>query len=224
MPEGTLTTQTTEDRSRRRKSLVAWGALAGVAALITTAAFTDVARLNLGDNGIGGADTTYNIQVGATDANGLFIPGEWQEADGPAGVPIAISGAESIYPGSDPISVTIPVRNESPTYASSLSLSLSQLADDIDSDIVTDPDYLSSLRFSVSMPGTTGSGEDFHTESLTFVEAEGLVLNELAAGEESGVTISIVLLPQGESGAPFDDNSLAGKGAFLQATLDGSSL
>jgi len=218
-----MTAQPTDDRSRRRKAIVAWGALAGVAALLTTAAFTDVARLNLGGGGIGGSDSTYNIQVGATDANGEFVAG-WQEADAAAGVPIAISGAESVFPGSDPISVEIPVRNDSAVFGSSLTMTLSQLADDVDAERVTDANYLSSLRFDVTMPATSASATPVSAVGLTFAQVSALALNELAADEESTVTLTISLLSQEESEAAFDDNSLAGKGAFLQATLDGSSI
>lgn len=216
-------TEQTNDRRRRRKGLVAWGALAGAGALLTAAAFNDVARLNVGQNGIGGADSTYNIQVGATDAQGHFVSG-WQEADTLAGVPIALDGSESVFPGSDPISVTIPVRNDSPAYDSSLHLSLAQLADDQVSDRVTDADYLSSLRFSVAMPGTSLGATPVATTDLTFAEVANLPLNSLAADEESTVTLSVRLLAQSESGATFTDNALSGKGAYVQAVLDGSSI
>ena len=220
-------TEQTTDRRRRRKGLVAWGALAGVAALLTTAAFTDVARLNIGANGIGGADSTYNIQVGATDADGRFIPG-WQEADGPAGVPIALDGAESLFPGSSPVEVAIPVRNDSANFDSSLALTLVQLADveatEDEPGRVTDADYLSSLRFSVAMPATSLDTAAVAASDLTFAQLQALALNDLAADEESTVTLSVRLLTQEESGASFDDNSLAGKGAYVQAVLDGASI
>lgn len=216
-------TEQTTDRRRRRKGLVAWGALAGVAALLTTAAFTDVARLNIGGNGIGGADSTYNIQVGATDADGRFVAG-WQEADGPAGVPIALDGAESLFPGSSPVEVTIPVRNDSTHFDSSLALTLVQLADDVDTGRVTDADYLSSLRFSVAMAGTSLDAAALSASDLTFAEVQALALNDLAAEEESAVTLTVRLLTQVESGASFDDNTLAGKGAYVQAVLDGASI
>jgi hypothetical protein len=219
-----MTDQPTDDRSRRREALVAWGALAGVAALLTTAAFTDVARLNLGSGGIGGSDSTYNIQVGGTDGDGTFVAGTWQEADDAAGVPIAISGAESVFPGSTPISVEIPVRNDSTAFASSLSLTLSQLADDAGAGRVTDANYLSSLRFDVAMPGTSRDATPVAESGLTFAQASAVVLNELAAEEESTVTLTIALLSQSESGAAFGDNTLSGKGAFLQATFDGTSV
>jgi hypothetical protein len=223
MTTHTPSTPITEDRNRRRKAFVAWGALAGVAALATAAAFTDVARLNLGSEGIGGSDSTYNLQVGATDAAGEFIAG-WQEADAPAGVPIAISGADAVFPGSDAISVTIPVRNDSPTYDSSLKITLEQLADDAANGRVTDANYLSSLRFDVAMPATDADATSVLEEDLTFAQVAALELNTLDADEESSVTLSIRLLDQEQSGAAYDDNSLSGKGAFLQARLDGASV
>lgn len=214
-------TAQTEDRKRRRKAIIAWGALAGIAALITTAAFTDQAFLNLGSNGIGGSDSTYSIQVGATDADGVFVDG-WQEADDPAGVPIRLDGAEAVFPGSDPVRVVIPVRNASPHFDSSLAVSLARLTDTAEN--VTDPDYLTSLRFSVAQPATTLSTTPVATSDLTFDEVQALALNNLANGEESTVTLEVRLLSQSESGAAWDDNSLAGKGAYLQAVLDGSSI
>jgi len=219
-----MTTQT-HDRKRRRKGLVAWGALAGVAALITTAAFTDNAFLNLGGaNGIGGADSTYNIQVGATDAEGVFLnDGTWQEADDPIGVPVFLEGAQSLFPGSEAISVDIPVRNDSAHFTSSLAISLAQLADDTEAGTVTDANYLASLRFDVTMPATELGAAVSHTD-LTFAEVSALALNDLAAEEETTVSLSIRLLSQADSGAAWEDNTLSGKGAFIQAVLDGSSV
>lgn len=211
----------TEDRKRRRKGLVAWGALAGVAALITTAAFTDRAFLNIGSNGIGGSDSTYNIQVGQTDDAGNFVEG-WQEADDPIGVPISLEGAQSVFPGSDPVSVTVPVRNDSAQFSSSLAISLAQLPDTAED--VTDANYLASLRFAVSQPATSLVATPVAQTGLTFAEVRDLALNDLAADEESEVRLEVRLLSQSESDADWDDNSLAGKGAFIQAVLDGSSI
>ena len=217
-----MTTQT-HDRKRRRKGLVAWGALAGVAALITTAAFTDNAFLNLGGaNGIGGADSTYNIQVGATDAEGRFVEG-WQEADDPIGVPVFLEGAQSLFPGSEAIGIDIPVRNDSAHFTSSLAISLAQIADDVEAGKVTDANYLASLRFDVAMPATQLGAAVTHTD-LTFDQVSALALNDLAAEEETTVSLSIRLLSQADSGAAWEDNTLSGKGAFLQAVLDGSSV
>lgn len=217
------TARTPEDRRRRRKALLAWGSIAGVAALTTTAAFTDVARLNIGASGLGGADSAYNLQVGATDANGAFIAGQWQEADGPEGVPIALLGARPLAPGSGQLGVNIPVRNDSPTFGSTVTLSVDQLPDDVAGDRVTDPRYRSSLRFQVTMGGTS-AGTTFFADGLTFEEVQDLELNGLAAGEEGYVVVAVNLLSQAESGASHTDDELNGAGAYLQLRLDGASV
>jgi hypothetical protein len=212
-----------EDRARRRKAVLAWGSLAGIAALVTTAAFTDVARLNVGAQGLGGADSTYNIQVGATDASGQLVPGAWQEADAVEGVPLALTGSDALAPGGPAAAMELPVRNDSRTFASTLDLSVDGLADDAGAGRVTDPSYLASLRFTVSMQPTAGDPAVARHQGLTFAQMQTLELNELAPGEESVVALSVTLLPQSESAAPYDDNALNGKGAYLQLRLDGSS-
>jgi hypothetical protein len=99
-----------------------------------------------------------------------------------------------------------------------------QLPDDAANGVVTDANYLSSLRFDVSMPATSLGATPVAQTDLTFAQVSALVLNDLAADEESTVTLAIRLLSQTESGAAFPDNDLSGKGAFLQATFDGESI
>ena len=206
--------------SKRTRAVVGLGAVVAIAAGVTAAAFTDFANLNLGANGIG-ADQ-YNIQVVDTDpTTGAQIPGSWQEANTPAGAPIELVGANTIFPGSTPISVDIPVRNASATLNSTLSLGLVQLPDAGAN--VTDPDYLSSLRFTVTMPATSLGATPISVTDQTFAELSTLALNGLAAGEESSVTIEVRLLTQAESGSTFTDNDLNGMKAFIQAQFNGTS-
>lgn len=215
------TSETTDQRKRRRKGIVAWGVLAGVAALATTAAFTDRAYLNLGgSNGIGGSDSTYNIQVGATDAAGNFVEG-WQEADDEAGVDILIDGADSLYPGSDPVSIDIPVRNDSTVFGSTLALTLLDRAPSGDPELTSDEDYLEALRFDVRMPAVDGQPAVEQTD-LIFEQVQALELSDLGPDVESVVTVSIRLGTFAEHG--LEHNSLMGKGAFVQAIFDGSSI
>lgn len=222
-PTTTATNCPAEDRRRRRRAALAWGSLAGVAALVTTAAFTDVARLNVGAQGLGGAASSYNIQVGATDAAGALVPGEWQEADDLAGVPLAFVNADRLAPGGDFAGTEFPVRNDSPTFSSTISVSVDALADDAGAGRVTDPDYLASLAFHVSMGGTAADPGFRHYGPLTFDQMQSLQMNELAPGEEAPIAISVKLLSQSESGASYDDRSLNGKGAHLQLRVDGAS-
>jgi hypothetical protein len=219
----TATTCPAEDRRRRRRAALAWGSLAGVAALVTTAAFTDVARLNVGAQGLGGAASSYNIQVGATDAAGALVPGEWQEADDIAGVPLAFVNADRLVPGGESTGTEFPVRNDSPTFSSTVSVSVDALADDAGAGRVTDPDYLASLRFTIGMGATAASPSIRSHYDLTFDQVQSLQLNELAPGEESAIAIGVKLLSQSESGASYDDNSLNGKGVHLQLRVDGAS-
>lgn len=207
-------------RSSRKRAFLALGAVVAVGAGITAAAFTDFANLNLGANGIG-ADQ-YNIQVVDTDpVTGAQIAGSWQEADTPEGAPIELVGAQTLFPGSAPISVDIPVRNASTTLDSTLTLTLAQLPDAGAN--VTDPDYLSSLRFSYAQAATSIDAAPVSGVDLTFAELNAVDLNGLAANEESSVTITVRLLDQAESGAAFDDNSLNGSKAFIQAQFNGTS-
>lgn len=208
---------TSEDRKRRRKALMAWGVLAGVAALTTTAAFTDVARLSIGADGLGGADGTYNIQVGATDAAGSFVAGQWQEADGATGAPVSLIGDGPLVPGGQPTGISIPVRNASPAFDSTLTLSLETMPDD--GDRVTDADYLDGLRFYVGMASTTGDSAPRFLGPLTYDEAQDLPLNSLAALEESVIEVSVMLTTP----AGLEDNDLNGKAAHVQVRLDGAS-
>lgn len=211
-----------QPRSRvRTRALLGLGAVVALGVAITAAAFTDFANLNLGAGGIGSA-AGYNIQVVDTDpTTGAQIPGSWQEADSAAGAPIELVGAETLFPGSTPISVDIPVRNASTAFDSTLSLTLAQLPDSGPN--VTDPNYLSSLRFSYAQAATSLDATPVSGTDLTYAQLNAVTLNRLAAGEESSVTISVRLLTQAESGAAFDDNSLNGSQAFIQAQFNGSS-
>lgn len=217
----TMTATEPEKKKGRKRAIIAFGSLLGIAALATSAAFTDFANLNLGSNGIG--TDSYNIQVVGTDpVTGEIAQGTWQEADTTEGAPIAIVGAETMFPGSAPITVDIPVRNTSANIASSLGLGLVKIPDAGQN--VTDPNYLSSLRFDIEQPATSRNAVAFTATDKTFAELASLALNELDGLEESNVTITIRLLDQATSGAAYEDNALNGKKAFIQAQFTGSSV
>jgi hypothetical protein len=190
-----------------------------VAALVTTASFLDVARLDLGPSGLGG---DYNLQVGATDAAGELLPGQWQEADDPAGVPVALPGADALWPGGPGTTVDVPVRNDSPRFSSTLRLAVEALADDTGAQRATDPAYLSSLRFTVHMPGTSIDPVPATWDRLTYQAPADTRLNRLAPQEESAVSVTVELLSQDQSGAAHEDNALNGRGAALQLRLHGA--
>jgi hypothetical protein len=207
----------------RRKVLAAWGVLAGAAALLTAAAFSDAIYLNFGTgadgSGIGGGGTgkVYNLQVAAVNPDGTFkTDGTWMEADDPKGVNIKLPGAESLFPGSTPATVQIPIRNQSENIGSTLNLKL----------INTDPaktsvDYLGALRFDIAMPAPHGGGAAIALTDKTFAElSAGVPLNNLAAKEASSVTVTVKLPDQGSETA---NNNLNGKAAWIQANLYGQS-
>ncbi|WGD36794.1 hypothetical protein [Lysinibacter sp. HNR] len=211
----------TPQRKGRKRAVIALGSLVGVAILITSAVFTDFANLNLGTNGIG--SDAFNFQVVNTDpVTGQMIPGEWQEANTPEGAPIAITGANSIFPGGPSISVQIPVRNASTSLNSAVTLGLTQIPDTGTN--VTSPRYLSSLRFSVTQPATNLDSTSVTFGPVTYDDFNTLTLNRLEGGEESSVTITIVLLTQADSEATFPDNDLNGLKAFIQANFNATSI
>lgn len=211
----------TQGRIGKKRLFLTLGAGVGALGLVTAAAFTDFANLNLGENGLG--TTSYNIQVVETNpTTGAQVADSWQEANTAEGAPVAITGADTLYPGAPDISVDIPVKNAAGTLKSSLELALSQLPDAPLKE--TSADYVSSLRFDVSQPATSVTVTPFSATNLTFASFSTLHLNKLAAGETSTVTIKIRLLDQAASEAAYTDNSLNGDKAFLQANFTGSSV
>jgi hypothetical protein len=203
--------------------MAAWGVLAGVAALITTAAFTDAAYLNLGTGadgsgiGGGGVDKIYNIQIGALNADGTFKnDGTWIEADDPAGVNVKLPGAESMFPGGPSSTVVIPVKNASPTLTSTLRIRL------VNHDPAkTSMPYLNALRFTIAMPVTVQGSTAINLTDKTWTDlSAGLALNDLAPGGTSTVTLTVTLPNQATQA---ENDALNGKAAFLQAVFDGTS-
>ncbi|MFF8816973.1 hypothetical protein ACF07D_03090 [Leucobacter sp. NPDC015123] len=198
-------------KSGRKRVLIAAGSLLGVGALAVAAAFTDFANLNLGNGtggGIGGGDNTFNIMVVGTDADGVPVPGTWQEADTPEGVDIALTGADTITPG-DTIFVDIPVLNDSPKLSADLSLTLGDVPGKS-----SDADYASQLRYTITVDGT-----DVATNA-TQAAVNALSLATLAAADESSVKVAVTLLDQGSAAA---NNALQGKSAFVQAQFEAES-
>jgi len=192
--------------SGRKRVIVAGGALLAAAGLVTAAAFTDFANLNLGngtdDSGVGG-NNRFNIQVVNTDASGNPIPGEWQEANTEAGVNINVPGSELITPG-DTISVDIPFRNESPALNAKISFSLQDRAGK-----TSDPAIAAALRYTVKL----GSDPAIVT-NVTQAAVNALDLGLYTPGEEQTLTISISLPDQGSAAA---NNALQGEVSYVQA-------
>ncbi|GMA29085.1 hypothetical protein [Arenivirga flava] len=135
----------------RKRAVLAGGTVLVAVGLATAAAFTDFATLNLGGGtaggGIGG-DTRFNMQVVGTDADGVPVPGTWQEASGAEGVDIVVPGADLITPG-DTVRVSIPFRNESPALSADIAFSLQDRPG-----LTSDAGIAAALRYTVSLDGT----------------------------------------------------------------------
>lgn len=198
--------------SGRKRLILAGGSLLGVTALLTAAAFTDFANLNIGNGNDGsglGGNNRFNIQVVGTNAAGDPVPGTWQEADTEAGVNINVPGAELITPG-DSVSVSIPFRNESPVLSADLSFSLQDGPGK-----TSDPAMASALRYTVKVDGTTVANH------ATAAAVHELNLGTYVKGASGVLDLSIELPDQGSVAA---NNALQSKVSFVQAHFDGASV
>lgn len=196
----------------RRRAILAGGTALVAVGLVTAAAFTDVANLNLGngsdDSGIGG-DTRFNIQVVGTDADGIPVPGTWQEADAEEGVNIVVPGADLITPG-DTVSVSIPFRNESPALSAEIGFSLQDRPGS-----TSDAGIAAALRYTVSLDGTA------LVTNATQAAVDALDLDVYATGEQGVLDLAITLPDQGSVAA---NNALQGQVSYVQAHFDAASV
>lgn len=202
-------TQATSGGTKRL--VVAGGALLAVAGMLTAAAFTDFANLNLGgDTGIGGDNTRFNIQVVGTDATtNAPVPGTWQEANTAEGVNIAVPGADLITPG-DTVSVAIPFRNESPALSADIAFSLQDRPG-----ATSDADIAAALRYTIELDGTA------LVTDATQAAVDDLDLGVYTTGTSGVLTVKVSLPDQGSVAA---NNALQGKSSHVQAHFDASSV
>jgi hypothetical protein len=227
---------TTKKLSGRKRAFIAGGSLLGVAALITAAAFTDSAYLNLGNgaggDGIGGGDNAFNIQVVNTDATtnlplaSTFAEAKagniWQEASEPGanGVTIGIAGADTITPG-DTVSTSIPFINDSPKLAGALTFSLADSPKGTSS--VTPAGETKSmaelLRYTVTVKDATGATVSTIADQ-TQAQVANLALGDYAAGDGGTVELSVTWSTDGI----VDANNYKGSVAYVQAQFGAESL
>ncbi|MGW6006401.1 hypothetical protein ACWFNS_13660 [Oerskovia enterophila] len=208
---------TTTTSSTRKKTLYSIGALVGIGALATTAAFTDFANLNLGNgtDGSGIGAGSFNIQVVGTDVDGVPVPGTWQEADTAEGVDIAVPGADTITPG-DTISVELPYRNASEKLGADLKLWMNEVPGK-----TSDPAYLAALRFSVEAADGSALVSDLTFDEFNELsESAALTPSALAPGADDVLTLSITLLDQGAEA----NAAINGGVAHVQAHFDAASV
>lgn len=200
-------------KSRGTKRLIIAGsATLAVGALITAAAFTDFANLNIGngtdDSGVGG-NNRFNIQVVGTDSAGNPVPGTWQEANTEEGVNVNVPGADIIMPG-ETVSVDIPFRNESPRLAAEIQFALQDRPGK-----VSGAEIAAALRYTVALDGTA------LVSDATQASVKALDLGTYLTEEEGTLTLSISLPDQGSQEA---NNALQGQVSFVQAHFDASSV
>jgi hypothetical protein len=220
----------------RKRALIAGGSLLGIAALVTAAAFTDSAYLNLGNgnggDGIGGGANAFNVKVVDTAAT-TNLPlakdfseakaGDlWQEADKPGadGVTIGIDGADTITPG-DTVSTSIPFLNDSPKLAGGLTFSLADSPKGASSAAPAGEtkSLAELLRYTVTVKDAKGNVTETFPD-LTQSAVSGLDLGEYAAGDGGSVDLALTWTTDGI----VDANSYQGSMAYVQAQFVGTSV
>ncbi|MBP6685530.1 MAG: hypothetical protein KA158_08915 [Leucobacter sp.] len=206
-----MSSQVPKARGKKRL-MIAGGATLAIGALITAAAFTDFANLNLGngtkDSGIGG-NNEFNIEVVGTDSSGNPVPGTWQDANTIEGVDINVPGADSITPG-ETVSVDIPFRNASPKLTADIQFDLQDRPGK-----TSDPAIAAALRYTVELNGTS------LVSAATQATVKDLDLGKYVTGEEGMLRLVIALPDQGSETA---NNALQKQVSYVQAHFEASSV
>ncbi len=109
-------------RSGITRAALAGGVLLGGGALLTWAAYSDYANVNLG-GGSEGIGSSSKFDIAIVDAEGKV-----QQADSDAGFDWEIPNAESFVPGRT-VTAAVPVFNNSKTYSGELSLTVEPIGD-----------------------------------------------------------------------------------------------
>lgn len=211
-PDNTTARRTKRDRKRL---LIAGGSVLLVAGLMTAAAFTDYANINLGASangsgagGIGGTDSPA-LLVARTDAEGVpvtpTLDTDWVSANSEEGINYVIPGADSMNPGDAP-SVTIPIMNAGYTTPAETTLTIEQI-DGMEQTLS------SSLLFSVSYTSSDGettslvTDRQFQGSSTTIPMPNAM---DLDSRDQGAYTVSLRV----KEGADFD-----GLSAHIRASI-----
>lgn len=209
-----------QKKNGRKRAIIAAGTLLVAGALVTSAAFTDFANINLNNGSAGGgigpgADNAFQLLVAKPDVNGdPLVDGSgnvadanWVSANTAAGVDYRLAGLDNLAPGSGVASVTIPMKNNSKgTMLTKLSITQKGAA--------SDPTLLSALRFTVTQGGTALA------TNVTQSAAQNLPLSNLGGKGTSKVTVQVSIADQGSQAA---NNALADKSAYVTAHIDAAS-
>lgn len=209
-----------QKKNGRKRAVIAAGTLLVAGALVTSAAFTDFANINLNGGtaggGIGpGTDNAFQLLVAkpdaqgnpTVDASGNVADADWIRANTAAGVDYRLAGIDDLAPGSGVASVTIPMKNNS-KGAMLTKLSINQKG------TASDPALLNALRFTVTQGGTALA------TNVTQAAAQNVVLSNLTGKGTSKVTVQVSIADQGSQAA---NNALADKSAYVTAHIDAAS-
>ncbi|MFC4223908.1 hypothetical protein [Lysinibacter cavernae] len=198
----------------RKRVIIAAGALLGIAALATSAAFNDFANLNLGENGIGndsagGPDKSFNIQVATFDAvTGLPVTAPapanyvWQEADSVAGEDVPIPGADTLVPGGT-VTTNIPYRNWSSSFKAAVTLDLVDHWDASEHPVGTKPTSASAdaaLLYTIVQHPAVGSPTTLATNKK-MSELTQMNLGLLDLEEQGKLVVTIKMVDHGSDAA-----------------------
>lgn len=187
-------------RGRPRRTVAAGAAVLVVAALVTTAAFTDRAWLGLGTGSGLGTPASLQLEVKSQNTRDLSDDGTWirvpEEGAGPVNpapgtggtVPIPKNG--TLRPGGESATVDIPVRNASPSLDATLELRVLSRTD------LDDPTPSAFAVHADGTPATVGESNAAYLDELLFdvLVDDVLVADDLPVEE---LPISLGALPAG---------------------------
>lgn len=224
---------TNTKKSGRKRAIITGGVLLGAGALVTAAAFTDFALLDLnGDGGFGGVENAYNIQVSTGQENTVPDVSTWVEANPNSEAVAPIEGADALIPGGAPIYVNLPVLNDSASMASSLDLVLHNVTATVETpegaaiDIAAANEaYAKLIRFQVAQVDDASTvPTDWVTPTGLAFDTNGAVpsvaLSDLDPSAGSIIVVKVWL----EEGQTQAETNLANGGTVqVQARFDGES-
>lgn len=219
---------TSTKKSGRKRAIITGGVLLGAGALITAAAFTDFALLDInGEGGFGGSENAYNITVSTGQEPKVAEVTNWVEANPDAESVAPIDGADSLFPGGDPLYVNLPVMNASQTMKSTLDITL-ELTTAVDADPaqqLKNEAYAGLMRFQVAqVDDATGVPGSWVTVSdLSFGPNGKTATVNLADLDASAGSIVVLRVALDEGANQGETNAANGGTAAVQARFDGAS-
>ncbi|NJI58599.1 hypothetical protein HCX50_04050 [Microbacterium oxydans] len=177
-----------QKKSGRKRLYITGGSILAAAALLTAAAFTDVANINLGaGSGVGvGEISAFALKVADVDEDGNVITpvGDegWVSAASAEGISYNLPGADILGPN-ESASVEIPVRNESETLGAQLSVNIKEIGEP--------SPVAAALLFTASF--TDANGTEVLFERVNIDEANAALAEVIDAGVDGTFTVTVGL-------------------------------